>query len=105
MSDDAQPGQEPVDESTRSEPLDLDEGPDVVIAQQNTGPGNELGGGEFPDPDTPPTDAAPGEDAEGAEHRRQRDADGEVREAVRETYGTTEDRARAAEEGQTDRQT
>lgn len=57
-----QPSEEPVDESVMSEPLDLDEGPDVVITQQNVGPGSELGGGELADPHTPPSDAAAGDD-------------------------------------------
>jgi hypothetical protein len=48
------------DKSVESVPLDLDEGEDVVIKQENVGPGNERGGGEWPDPDTPPSDAAPG---------------------------------------------
>lgn len=46
------------DKHTRSEPLDLDEGEDVVIEQQNVGRPNTDGGGEWPDPDTPPSDAA-----------------------------------------------
>jgi NADH-quinone oxidoreductase subunit F len=36
-----------------SEPIDTDDGP-VVIQQQNVGRGNEEGGGEWPDPHTPP---------------------------------------------------
>jgi hypothetical protein len=32
----------------------------VVIQQQNVGPDNEDGGGEFPDPHTPPQRPAPG---------------------------------------------
>jgi hypothetical protein len=30
-----------------SEPVDLDDGETVVICQQNVGPGNQVGGGEF----------------------------------------------------------
>ncbi|CAA9242201.1 MAG: hypothetical protein AVDCRST_MAG20-1786 [uncultured Acidimicrobiales bacterium] len=41
-------------------PLDLDEGEDVVIRQQAAGEELVVGGGEFPDPDTPPQDPAPG---------------------------------------------
>ena len=41
-------------------PLDLDEGDDVVIKQENVGEDNMRGGGEWPDPNTPPSDAAPG---------------------------------------------
>jgi hypothetical protein len=31
-----------------------------LLPQQNVGPGNELGGGEWPDPETPPSDVAGG---------------------------------------------
>ncbi len=48
------------DKSVETVPLDLDEGDDVVIEQENVGEDNMLGGGEWPDPDTPPSDAAPG---------------------------------------------
>ena len=53
---------QPQDEDTSVEtvPLDLDEGEDVVIKQENVGEDNMRGGGEWPDPDTPPSDAAPG---------------------------------------------
>lgn len=53
--------QEP-DDHRMSEPLDLDgDGDDeTVIAQDAVGKDNVLGGGEFPDPDTPPSEAAPG---------------------------------------------
>ena len=53
---------EPQDEdaSVESVPLDLDEGDDVVIEQEPVGRENVRGGGEWPDPDTPPSDAAPG---------------------------------------------
>jgi NADH:ubiquinone oxidoreductase subunit F (NADH-binding) len=44
-----------------SEPLDTDEGT-VVIQQQNVGAEEELGGGEWPDPHTPPREPAPGAD-------------------------------------------
>jgi hypothetical protein len=63
------PTEDPVDGSATSEPLDLDEGTDVVIAQENVGPGSELGGGEFPDPHTPPSDAAAGDDGVVAERK------------------------------------
>ena len=58
--DRAQPSNQPIDEMAVSEPLDLHEGDDEVVGQQNVGPGNMRGGGEWPDPDTPPSDAAPG---------------------------------------------
>jgi hypothetical protein len=48
------------DKSVETVPLDLDEGEDVVIEQENVGEDNMRGGGEWPDPDTPPSDAAPG---------------------------------------------
>ncbi len=41
-----------------SEPVDTDEG-EVVIQQQNVGADNEQGGGEYPDPHTPPRDVEP----------------------------------------------
>ena len=40
--------------------LDLDEGDDVVISQMPVGADQVLGSGEFPDPDAPPQDPAPG---------------------------------------------
>ena len=48
------------DEAVETVPLDLDDGDDVVIKQENVGRENMRGGGEWPDPDTPPSDAAPG---------------------------------------------
>jgi hypothetical protein len=48
------------DKSVETVPLDLDEGDDVVLKQENVGEDNMLGGGEWPDPDAPPSDAAPG---------------------------------------------
>ena len=48
------------DKSVETVPLDLDEGEDVVIQQENVGEDNMRGGGEWPDPDAPPSDAAPG---------------------------------------------
>ena len=41
------------------EPLETEDGVRVP-AQQNVGAGVEEGGGEWPDPDTPPTLPAPG---------------------------------------------
>jgi hypothetical protein len=35
------------DPEVSSIPLDTDDGRQVVIVQQNTGPGNQVGGGEF----------------------------------------------------------
>ena len=57
----AQPSNQPVDEMVHSTPLDLsDEGDDEVVGQENVGAQASRGGGEWPDPDTPPTDAAAG---------------------------------------------
>ena len=52
-----QPDSEPVEESVVSEPVGDDE---RVVAQENTGRPNMEGGGEWPDPDTPPSEGAPG---------------------------------------------
>lgn len=62
MSDAAFPGGEgqqsgtPTDEAVESEPLGDD---DEVVAQEPSGT-ESLGGGEFPDRDTPPNPAAGG---------------------------------------------
>jgi hypothetical protein len=42
-----------------SEPLETEEGT-IVIQQQNVGKDAIEGGGEWPDPDTPPEPPAPG---------------------------------------------
>jgi hypothetical protein len=47
------------DPSVVGEPLETEEGVRVP-AQQNVGAGVEEGGGEWPDPDTPPQLPAPG---------------------------------------------
>jgi hypothetical protein len=45
-----------------SEPIENEAGETYVIRQQNVGPGNEFGSGEWPDPHTPPsTDPKPPE--------------------------------------------
>jgi hypothetical protein len=44
-----------------SEPLEAEDGTVYVIQQQNVGPDNEVGGGEWPDPQRPPESPAPGE--------------------------------------------
>ncbi|HVW32216.1 MAG TPA: hypothetical protein VHL53_06735 [Acidimicrobiia bacterium] len=41
------------------EPVDTEDGPRRPV-QQNVGYGVEEGGGEFPDPNTPPSPGAPG---------------------------------------------
>jgi len=51
---------EPSDEKMyTSEPVETEDGT-VVIQQQNVGRENMEGGGEWPDPDTPPQPPAPG---------------------------------------------
>jgi hypothetical protein len=40
--------------------LEDEDGEPYVIQQQNVGPDRELGGGEWPDPETPPQSPAPG---------------------------------------------
>ena len=57
-------------------PLETDHGV-VVIQQQNVGPDNEAGGGEWPDPHTPPRLPAPG-----AARREQREQGREQGEEV-----------------------
>jgi hypothetical protein len=44
-----------------SVPLETDDGT-IVVQQQNVGAGREEGGGEWPDPHTPPRGPAPGAD-------------------------------------------
>jgi len=58
MSEHPQP--DPLEATVRSVPLDLDDGPDRVIEQENLGPGAREGGGEWPSPLTPPRGPAPG---------------------------------------------
>jgi hypothetical protein len=41
-------------------PLEDENGETYVVQQQNVGPDNEEGGGEWPDPDTPARPPAPG---------------------------------------------
>lgn len=61
------PDPDEADKSVRSEPVDTVHG-EVTVAQQPVGARNLVGGGEFPDPDTPATlhdpDADPDEDVE-----------------------------------------
>jgi hypothetical protein len=53
-------GDDPEARLYTSAPLEAEDGTVYVIQQQTVGPDNELGGGEFPDPDTPPRPEAPG---------------------------------------------
>ena len=51
----------PTDDEVTSVPLEDEDGNEYVIAQQNTGSAETTeGGGEFPDPETPPRPPAPG---------------------------------------------
>jgi hypothetical protein len=52
--------EDPLEDSVRSVPLDMGEGPDVVIEQENLGPGAREGGGEWPSPSTPARGPSPG---------------------------------------------
>lgn len=59
------PDPETQDKSVRSEPVETVHG-EVTVAQQPVGDRNEVGGGEFPDPETTPSlhdpDSDPTED-------------------------------------------
>lgn len=58
--DTAQPSNRPLDASAVTTPLEDAEGDEHQIGQTNVGFENEMGGGEWPDPDTPPTGPSPG---------------------------------------------
>jgi hypothetical protein len=64
MPEPQQPSNAPSEDEVRSVPLDLDEGEDRVIEQENVGRENMAGGGEWPSPSTPPRGPAPGTVAE-----------------------------------------
>lgn len=51
-------------------PTDVGDGADRVIAQENHGPGVALGGGEWPSPEVPPAEPAPGAAGGGASSGR-----------------------------------
>ena len=72
MTPDRQPDNEPIEEEAVSETVGG--GDDArVVAQENVGGTNMEGGGEWPDPNTPPAPEARGsvpEDREAIEHRR-----------------------------------
>jgi hypothetical protein len=56
----------PDDDTVRSDVLHDEDDAEYVVEQQVVGPGNEKGGGEWPDPDAPAEAPAPGSDpAEG----------------------------------------
>ena len=70
------------DKMVRSTPLG-DE--DVVIENESAGVTNSRGGGEFPDPDTPPSGAAP---ADGSPERGKGTFDEAYREAGPDVSGS-----------------
>ena len=84
MTDERSEPPEPSDEKMyTSEPLEDEHGDSYVIRQQNVGPGSEAGGGEWPDPATPPS-ASPRNDPEEVGDVGADDADG-VDEAGKES--------------------
>jgi len=58
------PDPDDIELAVRSEPVEDDDGNEVVIAQQNMGVEGSIGGGEFPSKDTPPRGPAPGSGSE-----------------------------------------
>jgi hypothetical protein len=50
--------------AVRSEPIETEDGETVVIEQQNAGPGNQVGGGEFKNVDEKSVEEAAAEQAE-----------------------------------------
>lgn len=54
--------QEPIDKRVTSDVIEDEEGHRYRISQQATNSPDEVGGGEWPDPNTPPRDSAPGTD-------------------------------------------
>lgn len=62
-----------VDKRARSVPLPTEDAGEAVIAQQNTGPESEGGGGEWPSPATPASGPAPGTTPEGSQDASRRD--------------------------------
>jgi len=59
------PDPEDIELAVRSEPLEDEDGNEVVIAQQNLGVEGSIGGGEFPSRHEPPKDPAPGSRTDG----------------------------------------
>ena len=72
----------PPESSTRSEPLGDEE---VVLENQPVGVEQTRGGGESPDPDTPPSGVAP---ADGSPSRGKGQFDEAYKEAGRDASGT-----------------
>jgi hypothetical protein len=58
------PDPDDIELAVRSEPLEDEDGNEVVIAQQNMGVEGSIGGGEFPRHE-PPKDPAPGSRTDG----------------------------------------
>ena len=57
---DEQDDDAPIDKRVTSDVIEDDEGHRYRISQQATNSPDEVGGGEWPDPNTPPRDSAPG---------------------------------------------
>ena len=76
--DDAQPSNRPLDAEAVTEPLPEEGGGQRRIAQENVGPDNELGSGEWPDPPTPPTGPSAGVDDADAEPSMKDKPDDEI---------------------------
>lgn len=55
------PDDDDIELAVRSEPVEDEDGNEVIIAQQNMGVEGSIGGGEFPDRDSPPKGSAPGQ--------------------------------------------
>jgi hypothetical protein len=79
--DDPQPSGKPIDDEVVSEPMG---DRDVVLENESQGATASRGGGEFPDPDTPPSGSAP---ADGSPEHNQ----GQFAEAYDEEREAAED--------------
>jgi hypothetical protein len=55
-----QPSTEPIDEEALTIPLEQEDGSTAVIAQQPSSAEQDLGSGEWPDPDAPARGPSPG---------------------------------------------
>ncbi len=59
------PDPKDIERAVSTVPLEDEDGNEYVIAQQNLGVEGSIGGGEFPDADTPPRGPAPGAQHDG----------------------------------------
>lgn len=78
---DVEPPPDEQDPRVSSVPLDTDDGDQVVISQQNAGPGRQVGGGEFKEPGT------------SSHHKSPEQADREQQQLEREAPTDTAGRA------------